>query len=131
MSSSTGCKYSFIDCASFMLPGATDSVTKYLLQSQAAEAKANASTVDPGSPVETSSTLRQLTEDKINQTREEFLRRHTEHAQRLDDLAGELQTLDLSEIRHKVGDNFCSNSYLGCDHPSMVYSHHVKYKCTD
>lgn len=25
-----------------------------------------------------------------------------EHAQRLDDLAGELQTLDLSEISHKV-----------------------------
>lgn len=93
-----------------MLPGATDSVTKYLLQSQAAEAQANASTVDPGSPVETSRALRQLTEDKINQTREEFLRRHTEHAQRLDDLAGELQTLDLSEISHKVGDHFCSNS---------------------
>lgn len=88
-----------------MLPGATDSVTKYLLQSQAAEAQANASTVDPGSPVETSSALRQLTEDKINQTREEFLRRHTEHAQRLDDLAGELQSLDLSEISHKVGDS--------------------------
>lgn len=40
----------------------------------------------------------------MNQTREEFLRRHAEHAQRLDDLAGELQTLDLSEISHKVGD---------------------------
>lgn len=92
-------------CTSFVLPGATDSVTKYLLQSQAAEAQANASTVDPGSPVETSRGLRQLTEDKINQTREEFLKRHAEHAQRLDDLAGELQTLDLSEISHKVGDH--------------------------
>lgn len=91
-------------CTSCLLPGATDSVTKYFLQSQAAEARANASTTDPGSPVETSSALRQLTEDKINQTREEFLRRHTEHAQRLDDLAGELQTLDLSEISHRVGD---------------------------
>lgn len=50
-----------------------------------------------------SSDLRQLTEDEMNQTREDFLRRHAEHAQRLDDLAGELQTLDLSEISHQVG----------------------------
>lgn len=28
--------------------------------------------------------------------------KHAEHAQRLDDLAGEMQTLDLSEISHKV-----------------------------
>lgn len=91
-------------CASSLLPGATDSINKYFLQSQAAEARANASTIDAGSPVETSSTLRQVTEDKMNQTREEFLRRHAEHAQRLDDLAGELQTLDLSEISHKVGE---------------------------
>ncbi|XP_069028827.1 laminin subunit beta-1a [Embiotoca jacksoni] len=78
--------------------GATDSVTKYFVQSEAAEARANASAV----PVETSAALRQLTEDKMNQTRDEFLRRHTEHAQRLDELAGELQTLDQSEISHKT-----------------------------
>ncbi|XP_041794363.1 laminin subunit beta-1a [Chelmon rostratus] len=99
--------------------GATDSVTKYFRQSEAAEARANASTVDPGSLVETSGALRQLTEDKMNQTREEFLRRHTEHAQRLDDLAGELQTLDLSEISHKTcgsspsGQDSCSSSPCG------------------
>lgn len=79
-----------------------DSVSKYFLQSQAAESRANDSTLSAGSLVETSSTLRQLTEDKLNQTRDEFLRRQSEHAQRLDDLAGELQTLDLSEISHKV-----------------------------
>lgn len=39
----------------------------------------------------------------MNQTQEEYLRKHSEHAQRLDELAGELQTLDLSEISHKVG----------------------------
>lgn len=89
---------------SLSLLGASDSVTKYFLQSQEAEARANASTIDNGSPVQASGALRQLTEDKMNQTREEFLRRHAEHAQRLDDLAGELQTLDLSEISHKVGD---------------------------
>ncbi|CAJ1055768.1 laminin subunit beta-1 [Xyrichtys novacula] len=89
--------------------GATDSVTKYFLQSQAAEVRANASVSDPNSPVETSAALRKLTDDKLNQTREEFLRRHTEHAQRLDDLAGELQTLDLSEISHKT----CGRSSSG------------------
>ncbi|XP_051807589.1 laminin subunit beta-1 isoform X3 [Acanthochromis polyacanthus] len=82
--------------------GATDSITKYFLQSQAAEARANASTINSGSPLETSAALRQLTEDKLNQTREEFLRKHTEHAQELDDLAGDLQTLDLSEISQKT-----------------------------
>lgn len=87
---------------SCFLPGARDSIAKYLLQSQEAEARANASTMDAGSEVETSAALRQLTENKLNQTREEFMKRHTEHAQRLDDLAGELQSLDLSEISHKV-----------------------------
>lgn len=99
--------------------GATDSVTKFFLQSQAAEVQANASTVDPGSAVETSSTLRQLTEDKVNRTREEYLRRSIEHAQRLDELAGELQTLDLSEISHKTcgsppsGQDSCLSSPCG------------------
>ncbi|KAF0040712.1 hypothetical protein F2P81_006610 [Scophthalmus maximus] len=99
--------------------GATDSITKYFLQSQAAEARANSSTIDAGSPVETSGALRQLTEDKLNQTTEDFLRRHTEHAQKLDDLAGELQTLDLSEISHKTcgspsaGQDMCGSSSCG------------------
>nr|XP_040019155.1 laminin subunit beta-1a [Gasterosteus aculeatus aculeatus] len=99
--------------------GATDSITRYFRQSLAAEVGANASTIDPGSPVETSITLRQLTEAKLNQTREEFLRKHTEHARRLDDLAGELQTLDLAEISHKTcgspssGQDSCMSSPCG------------------
>uniref|UniRef100_A0A8C3ATR1 Laminin subunit beta 1 n=1 Tax=Cyclopterus lumpus TaxID=8103 RepID=A0A8C3ATR1_CYCLU len=101
------------------IKGERDSVSKYLEKSLAAEVRANASTIDPGSAVETSSALRQLTVDKLNQTREEFLRRHTEHAQRLDDLAGELQTLDLSEISHKTcgspssGQHSCWSSPCG------------------
>uniref|UniRef100_A0A8C7J5J1 Laminin subunit beta 1 n=1 Tax=Oncorhynchus kisutch TaxID=8019 RepID=A0A8C7J5J1_ONCKI len=55
--------------------GATDSVTKYYQQSLAAGAQANASTTDPGNPVESSFVLRQATEDKMNDTRDEFLRR--------------------------------------------------------
>lgn len=93
----------FLKLHCFLSPGATDSVTKYLQLSQAAEARANASTIDTGSLVETSAALRHLTEDKLNQTTEEFLKRHSEHAQKLDSLAGELQTLDLSVISHKVG----------------------------
>uniref|UniRef100_A0A7N9AYV8 Laminin, beta 1a n=1 Tax=Mastacembelus armatus TaxID=205130 RepID=A0A7N9AYV8_9TELE len=99
--------------------GATDSITKHFLQSQAAEARANASTIDAGSPVEASAALRQLTEDKLNQTQKDFLNRHSEHARRLDDLAGELQTLDLSEISHKTcgspspGQESCWSSSCG------------------
>lgn len=85
-----------------LFTGATDSVTKYFLQSQAAEAQANSSTVDADSPVETSVALRQLIEGKLNQTREQFLQRHSQHAEKLDDLAGEMQTLDLSQISQKV-----------------------------
>ncbi|XP_061591132.1 laminin subunit beta-1a isoform X2 [Cololabis saira] len=102
--------------------GATASVTKYFLQSQTAEARANASTSGADSLVENSSGLRRLTEDKLNQTRAEFLSRHSEHAQRLDDLAGELQTLDLSQISQQVcgspssGQDSCWSSCggLGC-----------------
>ncbi|CAK6979141.1 laminin subunit beta-1a [Scomber scombrus] len=98
--------------------GATDSVTKYLLQSQAAEARANASTFDPDSAVQNSARLRQVTEDKMNQSGDGFLRRHTEHAQRLDDLAGELQTLDLSELSTKTCGSLavpdCLDSGSGC-----------------
>lgn len=101
-----------------MLLGATDSITKYFLQSQEAEARANASTIDSGSPVEASAALRQLTEDKLNQTREKFMKRQSEHAQKLDDLAGELQSLDLAELSSKVGERHRS----GCQ-SSVYYKH--------
>lgn len=85
-----------------LVSGAAASVTKYFLQSQEAEARANASTVDEGSDVKTSEDLRRLTEDKMNISREDFLKRQSEHAQKLDELAEDLQTLDLSEISQKV-----------------------------
>ncbi|XP_075994325.1 laminin subunit beta-1a [Genypterus blacodes] len=98
--------------------GATDSISKYYLQSQAAEARANASTGDSGSPLETSMNLRQATEDKMNQTKDEFLLRQTEHAHKLDNLAGEMETLDLSELSEKTcgspaGLEACSDSVCG------------------
>ncbi|XP_077424788.1 laminin subunit beta-1a [Vanacampus margaritifer] len=101
--------------------GAANSVTKYSLQSRAAEERANASTTGPNSLVENSAKLRKLTEDKMDLSRDEFLRRHTEHAQRLDDLAGQIQTLDLTELSHKTcgnpaGQDSCSSPCggLGC-----------------
>ncbi|KAM9753080.1 LOW QUALITY PROTEIN: laminin subunit beta-1-like [Menidia menidia] len=96
--------------------GATDSVSKYFLQSQAAEARANASTTDAGSPLEASADLRRLTEDQMNRSRAQFLRAHSEHAQKLDNLAGELQTLDLLDISHKI----CGSPSSGQDCSSSV-----------
>ncbi|XP_029009817.1 laminin subunit beta-1a [Betta splendens] len=99
--------------------GATDSVTKYYLQSQAAEARANASTMDANGEVESSAALRQLIENQLNHSSEAFLSRHSDHAQRLDDLAAELHSLDLSQISHKIcgspsaGQDSCSSSSCG------------------
>ncbi|XP_061679581.1 laminin subunit beta-1a isoform X2 [Syngnathoides biaculeatus] len=95
--------------------GAVNSVTKYFLQSQEAEERAIASTTDSNSPLENSANLRKLTENKMNLTKDEFLRRHIEHVQKLDDLAGQIQTLDLKELSHKTcrnpaGQDSCSSS---------------------
>ncbi|KAM6973643.1 laminin subunit beta-1a [Aplochiton taeniatus] len=98
--------------------GAADSISKHYQKSLAAEARANASTSGPGNPVGNSATLRQATEEKMNKTTKEFHRRHKEHAKRLDDLAGELETLDLSELSEKTcgspaGSEACSDSPCG------------------
>uniref|UniRef100_A0A672GDQ9 Laminin subunit beta-1-like n=1 Tax=Salarias fasciatus TaxID=181472 RepID=A0A672GDQ9_SALFA len=85
--------------------GATDSIRKYSLRSAAAAARANASAA------ETSASLRKLTEDRLNRTQEDFLRRHSERAQELDDLAGRLQTLDLSGVSHQT----CGSAVQGQD----------------
>ncbi|XP_030622838.1 laminin subunit beta-1a [Chanos chanos] len=98
--------------------GATDSVSKYYQQSLAAEARVNASMSGPDSLVEQSSTLRHLTEASMNETKEDFLSRQEEHAKSLDDLAGQLETLDLSELSQKTcgspaGSEGCSDSPCG------------------
>lgn len=98
--------------------GASDTITKYYQQSLAAEVRANASTSGPGNPMENSATLRQATEDKMNQTKEEFHKRHNKHAKRLDDLAGQMEMLDLSELSEKTcgsqaGSEACSDSPCG------------------
>lgn len=67
----------------------------------------NASTVDPGSVVEQSASLRRETEDMMNQTKAEFQKKQDEHAKALDNLADQLETLDLSELSEKVKSSLC------------------------
>ncbi len=82
--------------------GARASMNQYYEQSQMAEIRANASTIDPDNLVNQSATLRTETEDLMNQTKEEFIQRQDEDAKKLDNLAGQLETLDLSELSEKV-----------------------------
>ncbi|XP_028306207.1 laminin subunit beta-1a [Gouania willdenowi] len=91
--------------------GAAESISKYFRQSEEAESRANISTLEV---VQASAELRKLTEDKLNQSREGFLRRHTERAQRLDDLAGELHTLHLSETH--CGVEKCDGVLTAAEH---------------
>ncbi|TRY81696.1 hypothetical protein DNTS_026007 [Danionella cerebrum] len=98
--------------------GARASVTRYYEQSQQAELRANASTSEPFNPLNQSATLRAETEDLMNQTKEEFSQRQEKFSKKLDDLAGALETLDLSELSEKTcgspaGSENCLNSQCG------------------
>uniref|UniRef100_A0A4W4F176 Laminin, beta 1a n=1 Tax=Electrophorus electricus TaxID=8005 RepID=A0A4W4F176_ELEEL len=96
----------------------TQRVVGSYLQSEAAEARVNASTTDPDSVVEQSASLRKETEAKMNQTKDDFNRKQAEHAKALDHLAGQLETLDLSELSEKTcgspaGSETCADSPCG------------------
>lgn len=80
---------------------------KHMQESEAAEARVNASVSDPGSLMEQSASLRNNTESMMNETKEEFQRKQDEHTKALDNLAGQLETLDLSELSEKVSISFC------------------------
>uniref|UniRef100_A0AAV2KX32 Laminin EGF-like domain-containing protein n=1 Tax=Knipowitschia caucasica TaxID=637954 RepID=A0AAV2KX32_KNICA len=105
--------------------GATVSVNKYFRQSQASEGRVNASTLDQNSTVQNSVRLRQLTEVTLNSTALDFLQKQTERAQKLDDLAGDMHHLDVSELSLQmcgsaVSQEACSSSScggLGCVDP--------------
>lgn len=75
-------------------------------ESEAAEARVNASISDPESLVEQSASLRNNTEAMINETKEQFQRKQDEHTKALDTLAGQLETLDLSELSEEVTTSF-------------------------
>ncbi|KAG9345888.1 hypothetical protein JZ751_009044 [Albula glossodonta] len=98
--------------------GAMDSINKYFQQSTDAEARVNASTSDPDNTLQQSANLRQAVEDRMNETKEEFDAKQDEHAKTLDDLAGQLETLNLSELSDKTcgtpaGSQSCADSPCG------------------
>lgn len=67
-----------------------------------AEERINASTVHPNSTVELSAQTRQEVEDLISEKEAQFKAKQEEQSRLLDELAGKLQSLDLSEVAEKV-----------------------------
>uniref|UniRef100_A0A6G1RJ60 Laminin subunit beta 1 n=1 Tax=Hypotaenidia okinawae TaxID=2861861 RepID=A0A6G1RJ60_9GRUI len=82
--------------------GALDSITKYFQMSLEAEERVNASTVHPDSAVELSAQTRQEVEDLIEEKEAQFKAKQEEQSRLLDELAGKLQSLDLSEVAEKT-----------------------------
>lgn len=76
--------------------GALDSITTYFQMSLEAEQRVNASTTDPGSTVEQSALTRDQVEDLMLERESQFREKQEEQARLLDELAGKLQSLDLS-----------------------------------
>ncbi|XP_033612694.1 laminin subunit beta-1 [Fukomys damarensis] len=76
--------------------GALDSITKYFQMSLEAEERVNASTTDPNSTVEQSALLRERVEDLMLEQESQFREKQEDQARLLDELAGKLQSLDLS-----------------------------------
>lgn len=68
-----------------------------------AEQRVNASTTDPGSTVEQSALTRDRVEDLMLERESQFREKQEEHARLLDELAGKLQSLDLSAAAELVG----------------------------
>ncbi|MFT7799211.1 laminin subunit beta-1 [Arapaima gigas] len=98
--------------------GAMDSITKYFQQSLNADERVNASTSDPDSAVQQSAAIRQTVEDKMNETQGQFDERQEDNASKLDNLAAQLETLDLSKLSDLTcgsppGSETCANSPCG------------------
>lgn len=85
-----------------MFIGAMDSINKYFQMSLEAEKKVNASAVNPDSILEHSGSKRREVEDLIDEKYLEFKGRQEEQSRFLDELAGEVQNLDLSLLSEKV-----------------------------
>ncbi|MBN3300897.1 LAMB1 protein, partial [Amia calva] len=98
--------------------GASDSISKYFQESMDAETRVNVSTTDPNNTVEQSAAIRQQAEDMMNGTKTSFDENQEEYAKKLDDLAGQLETLDLSNLSEKTcgstaGSSSCAESPCG------------------
>nr|XP_023685984.1 laminin subunit beta-1-like isoform X1 [Paramormyrops kingsleyae] len=98
--------------------GAMDSITKYYQQSIDSEALVNASTTDADSIVQQSTLLRKMVEEKINEIKEDFDQNEENHTRTLDELANQLETLDLKDLNEKTcgrpaGSKSCAESPCG------------------
>ncbi|KAM4747038.1 laminin subunit beta-1 [Rhinophrynus dorsalis] len=82
--------------------GAMDSINKYFQMSLEAEEKVNASAVNPDSIVAHSAATRQEVEDIISEKQSQFKEEQEEQSRLLDELAGNVQSLDLSSLSEKA-----------------------------
>nr|XP_060484405.1 laminin subunit beta-1 [Panthera onca] len=78
--------------------GALDSITKYFQMSLEAEERVNASTTDSNSTVDQSTLTRDRVEELLLERESQFREKQEEQARLLDELAGKLQSLDLSAV---------------------------------
>uniref|UniRef100_A0A673UBS2 Laminin subunit beta-1 n=1 Tax=Suricata suricatta TaxID=37032 RepID=A0A673UBS2_SURSU len=78
--------------------GALDSITKYFQMSVEAEERVNASTTDSNSTVDQSTLTRERVEELLLERESQFREKQEEQARLLDELAGKLQSLDLSAV---------------------------------
>uniref|UniRef100_A0A8D0HW36 Laminin subunit beta 1 n=1 Tax=Sphenodon punctatus TaxID=8508 RepID=A0A8D0HW36_SPHPU len=93
--------------------GALDSITKYFQMSLEAEERVNASTIYLDSIVKQSAQTRQEVEDLISETETQFKDKQAEQSSLLDELAGKLQSLDLSETCGTPPGASCLDSECG------------------
>ncbi|CAJ0944053.1 unnamed protein product [Ranitomeya imitator] len=92
--------------------GAMDSINKYFQMSLEAEEKVNASAVNLDSTLEYSAATRREVEDLIEDKETVFKQIQDEQSRILDELAGEIQNLDLSSVSEKT----CGSSVgASCD----------------
>lgn len=84
-----------------------DSITKYFQVSLEAEERANASTVDFNSTVEQSALTRDRVENLMLERESQFREKQEEQSRLLDELAGKLQSLDLSAAAEMVRLGVC------------------------
>uniref|UniRef100_A0A673B996 Laminin subunit beta-1-like n=1 Tax=Sphaeramia orbicularis TaxID=375764 RepID=A0A673B996_9TELE len=100
--------------------GAMDTIAAAHMQSNVAEARANASTSTPGNTVELSAVARKATEAKLKNSQKEFDRKHQRNLQKLEKLDNELDSFDLSPLSQKTcggaaeGDSCSPCGGLGC-----------------
>uniref|UniRef100_A0A8C5LZ45 Laminin subunit beta 1 n=1 Tax=Leptobrachium leishanense TaxID=445787 RepID=A0A8C5LZ45_9ANUR len=97
--------------------GAMDSINKYFQMSLEAEEKVNASALTPNSILQQSAATRQEVEDLMYEKESVFKEQQEEHSRLVDELAGNVQSLDLSLLSEKTCGNpvgtSCEDSQCG------------------